>query len=107
MPKYERHIFTCINRREPGDPKGCCSEKGSDEIAELFKIGLHKRGLKGRMRANKAGCLDQCASGPTVVVYPEGVWYAHVTPADVEEIIESHLVGGKIVERLLNPGMKD
>lgn len=106
MSRYERHIFTCINRREPGNPKGCCAEKGSEEIAALFKAGLHERGLKIRMRANKAGCLDQCASGPTVVVYPEGVWYANVTTADVEEIIEKHLVGGQVVERLLNPRMK-
>jgi (2Fe-2S) ferredoxin len=107
MPKYERHVFTCINRREPGNPKGCCADKGSEVIAELFKVGLHKRGLKGRMRANKAGCLDQCERGVTVVVYPEAVWYAAVTPADVDEIIERHLVGGEIVERLVNPDMKD
>lgn len=104
MPRFERHIFTCTNRREPGDPKGCCAEKGSEEVAELFKAGLHKRGLKGRMRANKAGCLDRCALGVTVVVYPEGVWYQGVTPADVDEIIDTHLVGGTIVGRLLDPG---
>ena len=107
MPRYERHIFTCTNRREPGDPKGCCAEKGSEVVAELFKVGLHKRGLKERMRANKAGCLDQCAEGVTVVVYPEAVWYWHVTPGDVEEIIEKHLVGGEPVERLRNPHMRD
>ena len=102
---YERHIFTCINRREPGNPKGCCAEKGGETIAELFKIGLHKRGLKDRMRANKAGCLDQCADGVTVVVYPE-IWYRNVTAADVDEIIDEHLVGGKPIERLRNPGMR-
>ena len=107
MPKYERHIFTCTNRRPPGDPKGCCADKGSELVAELFKVGLHKRGLKHRMRANKAGCLDQCEEGVTVVVYPEAVWYQKVTPADVDEIIDSHLVGGKPVERLRNPFMKD
>ena len=106
MPAFERHIFTCINRREPGNPKGCCAEKGSEVVAELFKVGLHKRGLKGRMRANKAGCLDQCADGVTVVVYPEAVWYWHVKPEDVDEIIEKHLVGGEPVERLRNPNMR-
>ena len=107
MPRYERHIFTCVNRREPDNPKGCCAEKGGDAVSDLFKAGLHKRGLKGRMRANKAGCLDQCANGVAVVVYPEGVWYRAVTEADVDEIIDSHLVGGQKVGRLLTPGMND
>ena len=106
MPRYERHVFICINRRSPDDPRGCCADKGGEEIAELFKAGLHKRGLKDRMRANKSGCLDQCERGVTVVVYPEGVWYARVTPGDVEEIIEKHLVGGEPVERLLDAQMK-
>ena len=73
MPHYDRHVFICVNRREPGNPKGCCAEKGSEEIRETFKKELHERGLKGRMRANAAGCLDQCARGPAVVVYPEQV----------------------------------
>ena len=107
MPRYEKHVFTCTNRRDPGNPKGCCAEKGSEQVAERFKAGLHSRGLKGRMRANKAGCLDQCEGGVTVVVYPDGVWYERVTPADVEEIIDKHLVGGEPVERLRNPRMKD
>jgi len=107
MPRYERHVFTCTNRRDPGNPKSCCAEKGGEDVAEAFKIGLHKRGLKGRMRANKAGCLDQCSRGVAIVVYPEAVWYAGVTPADVEEIIEQHLVGGRPVERLLLNDPKD
>ncbi len=101
MPHYEKHVFICTNRRDPGNPKGDCASKGSEAIREAFKKGLHERGLKGRMRANAAGCLDQCAYGPTVVVYPEQVWYTVPTPADAEEIIEKHLVGGVPVERLL------
>ena len=101
MPHYDKHVFICTNRRDPGNPKGDCASKGSEAIREAFKKGLHERGLKGRMRANAAGCLDACAHGPTLVVYPEGVWYGHVTPADVPEIVERHLVGGQPVERLL------
>lgn len=105
-PPFERHIFICTNRRPDGHPKGCCASKGSDDVRELFKEGLAKRGLKGRMRANAAGCLDTCAFGISVVVYPEGVWYARVKPEDVDEIIDQHLVAGRPVERLLMPTLQ-
>ena len=72
-------------------------------IRERFKKELHERGLKGRMRANAAGCLDQCEHGCTVVVYPEQVWYGKVTVEDVPEIIEKHLMGGVPVARLVIP----
>ena len=99
-PHYERHVFICVNRREPGNPKGCCAEKGSEAVRDEFKRLLHERGLKGRMRANAAGCLDQCSRGVSVVVYPEQVWYGGVRVEDVAEIVESHLVGGVPVQRL-------
>jgi len=99
-PHYERHVFICVNRREPGNPKGCCAEKGSEAVRDEFKRLLHERGLKGRIRANAAGCLDQCSRGVSVVVYPEQVWYGGVRVEDVPEIIESHLVGGVPVQRL-------
>jgi len=100
MPRFEKHIFICTNERSPDDPKGCCAAKNAREIAARFKEELHKRGLKGKMRANKAGCLDLCEWGPTVVIYPEGVWYKQVTPDDVPEIIEAHLIGNRPVERI-------
>jgi (2Fe-2S) ferredoxin len=99
-PHLERHVFICTNRREPGNPKGCCADKGADEVRDTFKKLVHERGMKGRVRANAAGCLDQCARGVTVVVYPEQVWYGGVTAADVPEIVESHLLQGVPVERL-------
>ncbi len=101
MPHFERHVFVCTNRRDPGNPKGCCADKGADAVVDAFKRELHERGLKGRMRANASGCLDQCARGVTCVVYPEQVWYGHVTVADVKEIVESHLIGGVPVARLV------
>src|SRR5262245_29471625 len=100
-PPYEKHVFICTNRRPDGHPKGCCATKGAEEVRSLFKEELHKRGLKGRIRANAAGCLDMCNLGVTVVVYPEGVWYSRVTKEDVLPIIEEHLLGGRPVERLL------
>jgi (2Fe-2S) ferredoxin len=99
-PHFDRHVFICVNRREPGNPKGCCAEKGSEAVRDEFKRLLHERKLKGRIRANAAGCLDQCARGVSVVVYPEQVWYGGVKVEDVPEIIEQHLVGGVPVERL-------
>src|ERR1700730_5326551 len=104
MPKFERHIFICTNQRPDGSPRGCCDPSGGAELHRQFKTILSERGIANtRVRANKAGCLDQCEIGPTVVVYPEAVWYGHVTPADVDEIIDSHIVGGKPVERLVIP----
>jgi (2Fe-2S) ferredoxin len=101
MPRYQRHVFICINKRPPEDPKGCCSAKGSEEVRGLLKKGLKERGLNGIVRANAAGCLDACGFGTTVVIYPEGVWYGGVKPEDVEEIIEKHIIGGELIERLV------
>jgi (2Fe-2S) ferredoxin len=100
MPPFERHLFVCGNRREDGHPRGCCDPAGTEALHKAFKQALAERGLQRRMRANRAGCLDQCEHGPTVVVYPEGVWYGGVTPADVPEIVEAHLVNGSPVARL-------
>jgi len=103
MPKFEKHIFICTNQRPPGNPKKSCNASGEGELAQAFKVRLAERGLAKSVRSNKAGCLDQCDHGPTVVVYPEAVWYGTVRPEDVEEIIESHIVGGVPVERLIIP----
>ena len=89
MPKFEKHIFICGNQRPPGNPRGCCDPSGQVKLQ------------KGKVRANQSGCLDQCEHGPNLVVYPDAVWYGHVSEADVDEIIESHIIGGKPVERLM------
>ena len=99
-PRFLRHIFICTNVRPPGHPKGCCTESGSEQVRAWFKAGVEARGLRGVVRANAAGCLDQCDFGPTVVVYPEQVWYRVATEADVNEVLDRHIVGGEIVERL-------
>lgn len=100
MSRFEHHVFVCTNRRAPDNPKGSCAEKGGEEVLSRFKEALFRRGLNRRMRANSAGCMDACAQGCTVVVYPEAVWYGRVTSADVHEIVEKHLLGGEPVERL-------
>jgi (2Fe-2S) ferredoxin len=100
--RFRHHVFVCENRRPDDDPRGCCAAKGSEAIRAAFKDAIRKHGLKGQVRANAAGCLDACAEGPSVVVYPEGVWYSHVSPEDVPEIVERHLLNGEPVARLRN-----
>lgn len=103
MPSFERHVFVCVNERPPDSPKGSCKARGGVEVRDRLKKELAARGLNHVVRANNAGCLDQCEAGVAIVVYPEQVWYGNVTPADVTEIIERHLIGGEVVERLLLP----
>ncbi len=100
MSTFEKHIFICGNQRPEGHPRGCCDPAGQAALQKTFKQKLAERGLKGKVRANQAGCLDQCEHGPNLVIYPEAVWYGGVTLDDVDEIIDSHIVGGKVVERL-------
>lgn len=102
MAGFERHVFVCTNRREAGHPRGCCQARDSEAVREALKQAAGRR-LGKRVRINAAGCLDQCEHGVTVVVYPEAVWYGFVTMADVAEIVESHLVNGRPVERLRLP----
>lgn len=101
MPRFEKHIFICENKRPDNHPKGCCSDKGSVEVREYFKQRLKELGLGSKIRANSSGCLDACEFGVSVVVYPEQVWYGAVTKDDVDEIIQSHIINNVPVERLL------
>jgi (2Fe-2S) ferredoxin len=102
--KLKAHIFVCTNERPPGHKRGCCKEKNSEELVQLFKQELSHAGIRKEVRAQKAGCLDTCEFGPAVVVYPDNVWYGNVKPEDVAEIVKSHIVEGKPVERLKIPG---
>lgn len=101
MKRYEKHIFICENRRADEDPKGCCTRKNSLEIKQLFKKRIAELGLSKEIRVNSSGCLGACEFGPAIVVYPEQIWYGGVCTNDVEEIIESHILKNKPVERLL------
>jgi len=101
MPSLQRHVFVCINERAADNPKGCCKARGGIDVRDRLKAELASRGLHKIIRANNAGCLDQCEQGVTVVVYPEQVWYGHVTPDDIPEIVEKHLIGGEVVHRLM------
>lgn len=98
---FEKHIFICTNQRTEGTRPSCGHETGHDLVA-AFKKGLKDRGLNTGMRAQKAGCLDACEWGPSLVIYPEGVFYKNVTLADVDEIIDEHIVNNRPVKRLVN-----
>ena len=103
MAPFERHVFVCINRRPEGHVRGCCAGRGSEDLRDRLKVAAKNAGLKGRVRINAAGCLDACEDGPSVVVYPEGVWYRQVATDDIDDIVREHLVNGRPVERLLRP----
>lgn len=100
MGYYKKHIFFCVNQRDPGS--ACCNNHHSKEMREYAKERIKQLKLngKGKIRINSAGCLDRCEEGPVLVVYPEGVWYTYVDKHDIDEIIEQHLQHGRIVERL-------
>jgi (2Fe-2S) ferredoxin len=100
---YERHIFFCLNERKNGEE--CCAQHRAQEGFDRCKSQVKAAGLAGpgKVRVNKAGCLDRCAAGPVAVVYPEAVWYTYVDSHDIDEIVESHLKNGQVVERLLTP----
>ena len=103
MSYYERHIFFCLNDRDKGED--ACVHEGAKEGFDRCKSRVKKEGLSGpgQVRVNKAGCLDRCKGGPVAVVYPEGTWYTFVDDSDIDEIVDSHLKKGRIVERLLLP----
>ncbi|MEO8738154.1 MAG: NAD(P)H-dependent oxidoreductase subunit E [Casimicrobiaceae bacterium] len=100
MGYYKHHVFFCLNKRDP--PETCCATRGADEMQAYAKKRIKQLGLsgKGSVRINKAGCLDRCEEGPVLVVYPEEVWYTYVDRDDIDEIVDSHLVNGRVVERL-------
>ncbi|HEY9723627.1 MAG TPA: (2Fe-2S) ferredoxin domain-containing protein [Oscillatoriaceae cyanobacterium] len=102
MPKPEHHIFVCQNERAADNPRGCCKARGSEEVLAAFKSEIRERGIRGRIEFDGSTCMDTCAWGPTVVVYPDNVWYGRVTPADVPEIVEA-IAHGCVVERLRVP----
>jgi (2Fe-2S) ferredoxin len=97
---YEAHVFCCTNERPAGHPRGCCKAKGSEKLRDYMKARAKEFGLV-RVRINTSGCLDRCELGPTMVIYPEGVWYSVQTREDVDEILQRHVIGGGRVERLM------
>jgi len=101
MTYFKYHAFFCLNERLNGNP--CCEQHGATALFDYAKNRCKELNLNGKdqVRVNRAGCLDRCDLGPVMVVYPEGVWYHFVDKSDIDEIIESHFIAGKTVERLM------
>ena len=97
---YNRHLFFCTNRRDDGRP--ACGDHDAKRLRDYAKDRVKALGLAvpGGVRVNSAGCLGRCAQGPTLVVYPEGVWYTYRSEQDLDEIIQEHLIHGREVDRL-------
>jgi len=103
MAKPIKHVFVCTQMRPPGHPRGSCGANGSVAVFQEFQQQFEQRGLWGRYAITSSGCIGPCGSGPSVLVYPEGVMYGAVKKEDVAAIIEEHLLGDKPVERLKVP----
>ena len=103
MSYYRRHIFFCLNQRDHGE--NACAQHDAQSGFAHCKSRIKAEGLNhpGAVRVNKAGCLDRCAGGPVAVVYPDAVWYTYVDADDIDEIVDSHLKNGQVVERLRLP----
>lgn len=106
MPKFTHHIFICVNRRDSDSSRGCCDPEGDEALKSAFKKELKRRDLRSEVRANTAGCLDQCELGPTIVIYPQAIWYGGVKLKDVPRIVEETIVHGRVLEDLLIPDEK-
>ncbi len=100
MSHFQRHVFFCTNQRAAGE--SCCNNLSASELRSYAKDRIKTLGnsLPGATRINSAGCLDRCELGPVLVIYPEAVWYTYVDKEDIDEIIDQHLVRGRVVERL-------
>jgi (2Fe-2S) ferredoxin len=101
-PYYQHHVFFCMNERDGKDARQSCGKCGAEKAQKHAKKRIKELGLngEGKVRINQSGCLDRCEEGPVLVVYPEGTWYTYVDTADIDDIIDTHLVGGKVVDRL-------
>jgi (2Fe-2S) ferredoxin len=100
MSYYQYHVFFCTNQREGGE--ACCANLGAQSMRDYAKARIKQLKLagQGQIRINNAGCLDRCGEGPVMVIYPSETWYTYVDQTDIDEIIDEHLLHGRVVERL-------
>ena len=99
-PFFDAHLFVCTNRRPDGHRRGSCAARGSEPLRDYMKARAKELGIPN-IRVNSAGCLDRCELGPCLVIYPEGVWYKIETRDDVDAVLQTHVMDGGRVERLM------
>jgi nitrite reductase/ring-hydroxylating ferredoxin subunit/(2Fe-2S) ferredoxin len=100
MGQYERHVFVCTSGET------CPAQGDVERYVKILREGAKRAGRQVQVRVNKAGCFSQCGHGPMIVVYPENIWYAGVQESDLDDILTSHIVGGRPVARLrYEPGL--
>lgn len=101
MTYYTKHVLLCTNLKAVG--KKCCASSGGEEYFDYMKSRLLELEMHGpgKIRVSKSGCLGRCSSGPCIVIYPEGVWYTYSSFDDIDEIINTHLISGSIVQKLM------
>ncbi|MFM2136579.1 MAG: hypothetical protein RL021_1979 [Bacteroidota bacterium] len=105
--RFKRHVFICTNQRAEGAARPSCGESCGMELVAAFKKEIKDSGLAASVRAQRTGCLDACEHGPSMVVYPEGVFYGRLKKEDVSEIVREHFVNGQPVKRLIIEFDKD
>ena len=103
MPRPKKHVFVCTQQRPEGHPRGSCAQVNSGQVMDAFWATFQEHDLWNDYKVSASGCIGPCFTGPSVVVYPEGVMYIKVKPEDVAEIVESHIKGDQVVERLVAP----
>lgn len=97
---FKYHIFTCFQQRPPGHPRGSCMDSGAKQLWDRLQRLLNTQ-ANPEVSVTASACLGFCRAGPLMVVYPEGVWYTPRTEADIDDIVQSHFLRGKPLERLI------
>lgn len=96
---YRHHLFFCTHQRDDAEGQTYCQLHNAQTLRDYAKQKVKDLKLK-KVRVNNSGCLNRCALGPMLVIYPEGVWYQYHSEQDIDEIITKHVQQGEIVERL-------